>query len=517
MSREEIVTGLAIGDTIAGKYEIRGLIGKGGIGCVLRAYHRGLDEPVAIKVLNAQALRDTQMRERFHREARAAAKIKSDHIARVFDVGTMAGDIPFLVMELLEGSDLGVRIDKTGPLRVTDAARYVMQACEAIAEAHLLKIVHRDIKPENLFIAERRHGGETTKVLDFGISKSVSQNAHSVTSTSAALGSPLYMSPEQLRSPRDVDHRTDIWSLGVSLHEMTTGLPPFSSDTLAGLALKIVTEEMAPLSSHGPVIDPAFDRVVRRCMAKAVDDRYATVAELVRDLAPFCPEQGEISVRRTAALLARSGDVPMSDVSQFERTVSLPEPVVWAGADVPMKASREQTSTVAWNDEAPRGDQLVFEETIAASPILRSTNGAFGVTDASKKSGASAWIVAALVAAVVVGVGMFWLQHRPAETSRGAASSIRTPTPSVRVEMSAVPTAAASKTPKDLVGSSPVDPTTGPSATPSAQPKEAQPKSAQPKSAPRMPGPRRPHPSSAKAPPESKPASSSLYNTWKPK
>lgn len=213
------------GELLAGKYRVERLIGEGGMGVVLAARHEGLNTNVAIKLLREQALGHSDIVGRFMREARAAVSLRSEHVARVFDVGTLEDGRPYIVMERLEGKDLGDVIEQDPPLAVSVAVDYVMQACEAIAEAHAAGIIHRDLKPKNLFLTHAVHGRPLVKVLDFGISKvdpSKSPNEMALTRTTEVIGSPSYMSPEQLRSARNVDARTDIWALGVILYELLT-------------------------------------------------------------------------------------------------------------------------------------------------------------------------------------------------------------------------------------------------------------------------------------------------------
>src|SRR5262245_30625239 len=223
-----MATPVQAGEIIARKYRIERVLGAGGMGVVVVARHIHLDGLVAIKLLRAEVGKDEKVVERFMREARMAAKIKSEHVARVSDVDILDSGEPYIVMEYLRGRDLASFAAASGPLDVEEAVDYVLQACDAIAEAHARGIVHRDLKPANLFLSQRPNGSLCVKVLDFGISK-LSEQARvqqDVTSTSTVLGSPMYMSPEQMRSSREVDGRTDIWSLGVTLYQLVTGELP---------------------------------------------------------------------------------------------------------------------------------------------------------------------------------------------------------------------------------------------------------------------------------------------------
>jgi serine/threonine-protein kinase len=221
------------GSIFAGKYRIEKVLGRGGMGLVLAARHLGLDEPVAIKVLLPAMMEVAGMVERFTREARASAKIKNDHVVRVTDVDALPSGVPYMVMERLDGIDLSDHFKSVGPLPIADAVRFLLETCSAIGEAHTMGIIHRDLKPANLFLARRRDGLTAIKVLDFGISKAMqSLGEQTVTVAGTVLGSPSYMSPEQIAAVRDLDGRTDLWSLGVILYQLLTGRVPFPADTL---------------------------------------------------------------------------------------------------------------------------------------------------------------------------------------------------------------------------------------------------------------------------------------------
>jgi serine/threonine protein kinase len=248
------------GAVIGGKYRVERVLGEGGMGIVFEARHDALGTTVAVKVLRDEILKDKEAVARFAREARAAAALRSPHAARVLDVGEVAG-APFMVMELLVGNDLGVELERRGPLPVAEALQYVVQACEAIAEAHSLGIVHRDLKPANLFLtgtAPRR----LVKVLDFGISRFDVGGEARVTQTQSAFGTPLYMSPEAVRSAKHTDARSDVWSFGVILYELLTGLPPFIADTPTGVAVAVTVDTPKPLRAARPDVSEAIDAVI---------------------------------------------------------------------------------------------------------------------------------------------------------------------------------------------------------------------------------------------------------------
>jgi serine/threonine protein kinase len=307
------------GAVIGGKYEVSRLLGSGGMAFVVAAKHLELDETVALKFLRSEFLSNRDLVACFVREARAAVKIKSEHVARVLDVGALPYGAPFIVMEYLDGRDLAALLREEGTPPVDGAAEYVMQACEALAAAHAIGIVHRDIKPENLFLVHRAEGTDLIKVLDFGISKLLRGSAvdRSGLNVTAAMGTPLYMSPEQIRGARDLDARADIWSLGCVLFELFTGHPPFAAPSIMMLAATIL-EQPTPLLRGQRVDLPAgLEAVVGRCLEKDPSRRFQDVAELAGALHPFAPTRTRLSVERCNQLLqsTRASDVPLDFVS----------------------------------------------------------------------------------------------------------------------------------------------------------------------------------------------------------
>ncbi len=299
------------GDVIGGKYVVERVLGVGGVGIVLAARHTELDEIVAIKFLRAEVQGNADIVRRFAQEAKAAVRIKSEHAARVFDVGAMAGRGPYLVMEYLEGKDFADALATSGTLPVRRAVEAVLQVCEALAVAHSNDIVHRDIKPENMFLARRADGTEVVKVLDFGISKTAlagrSLKERAAPETEAVMGSPLYMSPEQIRGESTVDHRTDIWSLGVVLYEMLTGRPPFTGESVRQICDQVLDAEPVKMAKFTVDIPDDLQLIVDRCLAKAPARRFQNVAELAISLLPFGPSKGRIHAERASTILRASG------------------------------------------------------------------------------------------------------------------------------------------------------------------------------------------------------------------
>jgi serine/threonine-protein kinase len=272
------------------------------MGMVVAAQHLQLGQLVALKFLLPQAMQSEETTERFLREARATVRLKSEHVGRVIDVGTLDTGAPYIVMEYLDGQDLdGFRRVHTR-LPVMQAVDFVLQASEAVAEAHSIGIIHRDLKPANLFLSVRADGTPIVKVLDFGISKATQdQQDFSLTRTATVMGSPGYMSPEQLRSARDVDARTDVWALGVILYELVSGNAPFAAEAITELTLKVAMDPTPPLGVPAPA---GFEDVIRKCLEKDPANRYGSIAELAAALVPFGPPNASEMAKRIARVQA---------------------------------------------------------------------------------------------------------------------------------------------------------------------------------------------------------------------
>jgi serine/threonine-protein kinase len=294
-----IVNGVPVqcGEVFEDKYRIERVLGQGGMGVVVAASHLQLQRMVAIKFLLPEWVDNAELVGRFVREARAAAMLESEHVARILDVGTSSSGVPYMVMEFLKGQDLGDLVTNGGPLPPSEAASYVIQACDAIAEAHQRGIVHRDLKPANLLLTSKTDGSTVVKVLDFGISKIEKEGAKTaLTSVGAVMGSPLYMSPEQMRSAKKVDARTDIWALGVILFELMTARRPFEGDELPSVIAQVLSSPAPSMREFVPDINPDLDALVLRCLEKDVNQRVQTVGELVSSLQPFVQDSRLSSV-----------------------------------------------------------------------------------------------------------------------------------------------------------------------------------------------------------------------------
>ena len=324
------------GDVIAGKYRIERVLGRGGMGVVVAATHLRLDEKVAIKFLLPGALGNADALGRFDREARAAVKIRSEHVAKVLDVSTLDNGAPFMVMEHLDGNDLAQVVRKKGALPIAEACTFMLQVCEVLAEAHALGIVHRDLKPANLFVTTRADGTAAIKVLDFGISKmmvggATSEPQAALTATDTVLGSPIYMSPEQMTAPKSVESRADIWSFGATLYMLLTAKPPFDGESIAQVCGMILLGKAPSLLEIRADAPPELAAIVAKCLQRNIEDRWRNVGELAAALAPFAGESGRLSAERAQRVLETTGSLgkhlPASTIaagSPAETSVSIP-------------------------------------------------------------------------------------------------------------------------------------------------------------------------------------------------
>jgi serine/threonine protein kinase len=302
------------GNVIAGRFRVERKIAEGGMGVVVAAMHIQLHQMVALKFLRADIGTQGDVLARFMREARAAAQLKSEHVARVLDLGITEDGTPYMAMEYLEGKSLAETLRAYGPLDIATVAEYGIQTCEGLAEAHSRGIVHRDIKPENLFLVERSPGYGAVKILDFGISKSVLSDVPNL-ATSVIMGSPCYMSPEQLRSTASVDHTADIWSLGATLHELLSGSTPFdASQTLHELVTAVLEKPAPSLHDLRPAVPVELAAVIAKCLAKNKEDRYENVAQLASALLPFAPVRARAPAERAVAMAATPLPKPKFDL-----------------------------------------------------------------------------------------------------------------------------------------------------------------------------------------------------------
>jgi serine/threonine-protein kinase len=301
----------AMGELIAGKYRVLSLIGEGGMGTVLAAHHELLNVPVAVKLVSPALVRHRPALDRFLREAQAVARLKSEHVARVMDVGTLEGGEPYLVMELLDGEDLERRLQRAGPMAIANAVDCILQALEAMAHAHAVGIVHRDLKPANLFATSTPDGREIIKVLDFGIAKlsdeSTGARTGALTDDHSTLGSPSYMAPEQVRASRVVDHRADIWALGTILYELLTGRVAFGGQSVGEIFGTVLHKEAPRLRALRPDASTELETIIARCLEREPRHRFDDVSQLADAVAPFGSGSWDGHIARIQQTLARAG------------------------------------------------------------------------------------------------------------------------------------------------------------------------------------------------------------------
>jgi eukaryotic-like serine/threonine-protein kinase len=439
------MTDLSVGTTLAGKYLVEGVLGRGGMGIVVAARHIELDQRVAIKCLLPEAMAMAGVVERFAREARAAVKIHGEHVARVLDVGRLEDGTPFMVMEYLEGHDLAHELAERGALPVEEAVRYVLETCEAVVQAHKLRIVHRDLKPSNLFLAETPGRGPIVKVLDFGISKVSDKDSAGLTKTASVMGTAYYMSPEQLLSSKNVDERADIWSLGVILYELACGDIPFGGESAPEVIAKILQNAPPPPRELRPDLPPALEATILRCMRTKPEDRFANVAELAGALAPF----------------ASAGD--RESVVAIARVLGLPPPsvgptMVSPGAShpsYPPSATPQQTRTLPV--AAPSAQSRAMSQGGTAHNLAVSQP---QEVPELPKRGAGRLLLIAVAAVVVIGAGSALAFLRPgptAEKSPPSSTAVTTTAapPAVTVAPAAAPAALPALAPDDPSSPSP--------------------------------------------------------------
>jgi serine/threonine-protein kinase len=461
-----------IGEIVNDKYRIERVLGEGGMGVVVLAHHILLDQKVAMKFLLPQARADLEVQNRFVNEARAAAKLKSDHVTRIIDVDTLADGSPFMVMEYLDGKDLSTLLSERGSIPVSEACRYVLEACEALAEAHARGIIHRDLKPGNLFIHRTSEGTEIVKLLDFGISKIVVPEGQgfSLTKTSAVLGSPLYMPPEQMSSARTVDTRADLWSLGIVLYEAVTGRTPFEGATLTALVANIIQEPPKPMAASGVTLPEGFEALVLRCLEKNPAARIGSVRELAHALAEFVPRSSRESLERIDRLDSIRSSLLPSPPSSTPDSNLTPAKLV----RVKRVAPEDGATTVV----TPRTETRAHAATNGSQIIDTSPGRRLQDTLEPSAGGRRPWpfLAAAGALVVVTGIAASFLSRSPtpaapvssAAVSPSATASASTPTPPPRETVDAGLSAAPAP-PSTFTAAAPSSPPAVPPVRPSTK------------------------------------------------
>jgi serine/threonine protein kinase len=416
-------TAVREGDLLAGKYRVERVIGSGGMGIVVAARHEQLGQLVAIKLVRDEALDQGDTVERFLREARAAVQLRSEHVAKVLDVGKLESGAPYMVMEFLDGHDLGHVLSENGPMALDVAVLFVLQACEAVSEAHAAGIVHRDLKPQNLFLTRTLSGSPRLKVLDFGVSKTTGltqDGKGALTRTRAMLGSPLYMAPEQMRSSRDVDARVDVWALGVVLFELLTRRWPFEAESMPELCLKVVTEPPRPLAEFRPELPPGVGAIIERCLAKEPAGRFASVAELAAALEPFAPPMlARVSTERYRPSVTALGFAGPEVRPELGRP-TLPSPEYPRLALPPQNALGANSGVNPTSISAGPATSAAPAPSVPSGPTPASWGSSRSQPGKARGSRKTAPIAVAVVIAVVGIIALVLIRR---STSEGAAAS----------------------------------------------------------------------------------------------
>ncbi len=290
-----------VGSTIDARYEVEKVLGEGGMGLVYKARHVVLDKPLALKVLRPDVSRDQEIITRFQQEARSASAIGNQHIIDITDFGTLSNGSTYFIMEFLDGTDLTGAIEEGGTIDAVRTVHIAKQLCQALGAAHDAGIVHRDLKPDNIYLIRRGGDSNFVKVLDFGIAK-VGGSSSKLTRAGQVFGTPHYMSPEQCAGS-GVDHRTDVYALGIIMYEMTTGDVPFDADNLMGILTKHLYEEPVRPRETNPSIPEELELVILKAIAKQADARYQSMYELFEDLERLEQGIGTMARETTSSFL----------------------------------------------------------------------------------------------------------------------------------------------------------------------------------------------------------------------
>jgi len=469
------------GDVIDGKYQIDKMLGEGGMGAVAKAMHLLRRAPVALKFMSPNVMAIPQAVERFLNEGVAASQIDSDHVVHIFDVGKLPSGSPYLVMEFMEGKDLSEVLARDGKpgIETQRAIYFIVQALRGLQVAHDAGIIHRDMKPSNCFVINKEGEPDFVKLLDFGISKVGQGKSASLTQTNSALGTPLYMSPEQAKSPRDVDLRSDLYSVGVILYELLTGVTPFTSESgeFTEILFKLFTTDPPPIRSLRPDLPPELAAAVHKALVRDPNQRYSTAADFAMALEPWADARAVRVIQRLRAHQpGRGSQLPSesnlqagSSVAAFSRlgtgTGTSPartNEMSPSGVNVPGQATPARHSAFP---EAPGSRVASAEDAVAATQFggpptqgtqtaaipgkqtdlgaARDTSVTQLQTPEEKKASPTGFIIATVVVLVLGGAGLWKMTAQPDTTNAGTALVPDTPPPPPPVVPSAAPSASA--------------------------------------------------------------------------
>jgi serine/threonine protein kinase len=447
-SRPQKIQGpLPDGALVDNKYQLSTLLGAGAMGAVYEAEHTGTGRRVALKVIMGQFAKDEGLVARFHREARAAGQIETQHITQVLDTGfDKTSELPFMVMEFLEGEDVQHLLKRTGPLHPEIALRIVAQACLGLQKAHEKSVVHRDIKPANLFLAKRDAGEVIIKLLDFGIAKikmEQSQETESagLTKTGNMLGSPLYMSPEQARGAKSIDHRTDIWSMGVVLYQCLCGKTPFQHLTALGeLIISICSQHAQPVQERAPWVPGEVAAIAHKAMRHDPAHRYQSAQEMFQDIKALLPHGWSISDEMLAPLSESAKDQQAPKLA-----LSMPPPPPMATIPGPAEGGGVMTASAPGLSGSGGGATSAGAGLTQSAPGAGATNVSMTSVAGAQPSGGKRGVVIGLAVigvAALAGVGYVVLKPPDAVAVTPAPSASVTVVPTV----APVPTETASST-----------------------------------------------------------------------
>ncbi len=403
-----------VGSTMAGKYRLDGILATGGMATVFAGVHAWTEREVAVKILNYEHARDPEIVRRFLQEARAAAQLKHPNVVDVLDMGQDTDGTVYLVLERLHGETLKARM-KRGTLSLREVGATLLPVMRGVASAHAKKVVHRDLKPDNIFLASGEGGVVTPKLLDFGIAKVASGDSGS-TRTGLMVGTPSYMSPEQVRGERDVGPRADVWSMGVVLHAALTGRVPFEGESSAAVLARVITERARPILTIAPALRPSVAAVVDRALTFEPAERFADMGEMVLALETALDGPSEGS----RAPGERAAPTPVSRA---------PLPAIGGFTDTPT-VQLDARDLDQPTSPAPPASEQNAAMLPAATPFAWAA-----APDAPPPPSAPSrlpWVVGALVAATLAlaGVGYGLVRTEPTVTPLAAPVPVALPLPS---------------------------------------------------------------------------------------